>query len=106
MVGNVVEVNGTRVHVAFVALNALWTLVVLLFVPPIVVALRRLDACHKRAPNRFKTLRVQWAHVVAVWCMLLAVSIDVSHVFFDWSIWINMIALGACLPWRVSGWSI
>lgn len=80
-----VEINGVSVDVRYIYLNVLWTLLLsVVFLPLVVVNLRRLRAASKDSQTEVNVERakVQWALVTAMVVFPLLVF-DVSAVYFD-----------------------
>lgn len=80
-----VRINGVDVHVGYVVSNILWVTASLFLAGFVSVQLYRLYRISKvgRNPSKFHGLRIQWAHIAAIWLLLFVIGVDVSQVYLD-----------------------
>lgn len=96
---NLVIINGRPVHYGYIILNTGFLVAVLAVWPLVVFNIRRLRVNirkKKKRPNYtpFQASRVHWLHISAMSVLLTVLAIDVSNVYFDWMVWVDMVVSG------------
>ena len=94
-----VTVNGRPVHYGYIGLNSAFAVAVLALWPLVVFNIRRLRrniSRKKKRPNYtpFRASRVHWLHIAVMSALLTILAVDVSNVYFDWMVWVDMVVSG------------
>lgn len=102
MPSTTVFINGHNVHVGLLVQNIVWMTGMVVVLPLIAIASRRLYVIRKTSPERkAHPMTIHWVHAAMVHTCFLLVGFDLTHIFFDASILIGWAALSAFFIRRV-----